>query len=312
MRKRRQEEEDNLERWVISYADLLTLLFAFFVVIYAISTVNMNKYRKLASSLHVVFNSSKSRQIYLSDSAKTYSSPFESKGEADKPRFNMSQLQDIFNNEMMKITKFNKDWVEIEMNSNLIFKSGDAEPKVKAAVRLQKVAKYLKGTPFRIVVEGYTDNIPISTVVYPSNWELSASRAAAVVRLLTSYGVDPRKITPVGFADMYPIASNETAEGREKNRRVVIVIARDVTVPRILDPSISLKQRDLKDKELRALDAKTGRKAKGKVSDSKKSKSYNSIFKRSISKPVQLPSGVETYRKPNGALIIRKKKNMGH
>lgn len=300
------EEEENLERWVISYADLLTLLFAFFVVMYAISTVNMKKYRLMSSSLHTVFNSQKPQQIYLSEKEVKYSAPFESLGKDKKPGFNRAEFEGIFNNEMMEIRTFNQDWVEIEMNSNLIFNSAEAEPKVKAAKKLAQIAKFLKTKNFRIVIEGYTDNVPISTVLFPSNWELSSARAAAVVRLLTAHGVKAETVTPVGFADLYPVASNATAEGRAKNRRVVIVIARDPTVERILNPraktSVDEEENNAKIKSMSA--PKKVEKAKQPKPEPK---AHIGKAKRDIPKPGPLPSGVESVRKPGGALIIRKK-----
>lgn len=235
-----QAEEDDVHRWMVSYADLLTLLFAFFVVMYAISTVNMYKYKRLTGSIQNAFGSRSGE----GQGSKEYlgANPLEglekgiAQGESDEPGLDIINLDSILDSKMMKIRNFNKDWIEIEMRSNMVFKSGDADPKVKAIEELKKVAKELKKLPYRVIVEGYTDNVPISTVLYPSNWELSAARAAAVVRVLTSFGVKEQNISAVGFGEQFPIDSNKSAQGRENNRRVVIVVARDQHVARILNP----------------------------------------------------------------------------
>jgi chemotaxis protein MotB len=123
-------------------------------------------------------------------------------------------------------------WFAIELRSSLLFESGGAVPAIAADAILAQVADRLKGLDNPIHVEGFTDNEPIATEQYPSNWELSAARAAAVVRLLAMNGVDPRRMAAVGYGEYQPAYSNRTAEGRRLNRRIVIVVSRDEKVRR--------------------------------------------------------------------------------
>ena len=132
-------------------------------------------------------------------------------------------LSPMIDRDLVSIEK-NDLWVEIELNSNMLFGSGNATLSDEALQVLWKVAKPIRKLNNAIQVEGFTDNIPINTFEYPSNWELSAARAASVVHLFTKYGVDPDRLAAVGYGQYHPIEDNETAEGRERNRRVVIVV----------------------------------------------------------------------------------------
>ncbi len=118
------------------------------------------------------------------------------------------------------------------MNSSLLFPSGDALPNDSAFGLLEKVAGILAPFDNPIRVEGFTDNLPISTDRYPTNWELSAARAGSVVRMLAADGVDPRRLAAVGYGEFQPIADNATEAGRARNRRVVLVISRHLDVRR--------------------------------------------------------------------------------
>jgi len=125
-------------------------------------------------------------------------------------------------------------WLAIELNASLLFPSGDALPVIEAEPLLQQIAALIAGRDNPVHVEGFTDDRPISTDRFPSNWELSAARAAAVVRILQQQGVDPARMAAVGYAEFQPAYSNRTAEGRQRNRRLVIVIARDERVRRLV------------------------------------------------------------------------------
>jgi len=124
----------------------------------------------------------------------------------------------------------NETWVEISLNSNLLFASGSAQPNPEAMPILAQIASILSGYKNPVHVEGFTDNVPIESAVFPSNWELSAARSATVVRLLAESGVDPDRLAAVGYGEYQPMSSNDTAEGRSDNRRVVLVVSKDTTV----------------------------------------------------------------------------------
>lgn len=129
-------------------------------------------------------------------------------------------------------------WIELDIKAGSLFDSGTADLTPQAILKLMQLAGKIKDLPYTIVVEGYTDNIPIETPQYPSNWELSAARAASVGRALNSFGVSSDRILVTGYGEQYPIADNSTDEGRGENRRVNIIIVKDRTVTRMFNPQV--------------------------------------------------------------------------
>lgn len=247
-RRQRAEHTDNHERWLISYADFITLLFAFFVVMYAISSVNEGKYRVLSDTLVDAFSTppKASKPIQIGEPA-TQLSTSKNKTEAvsapqpvispPKPSINENRMKQIAQkvesvmqpliDKGLITVKHNRLWVEVEMNSNILFGSGSSDLEDEADGPLRALAGVLRTLPNYIDVEGHTDNVPINTKVFPSNWELSAARAASVVHLFSNNGVAPKRMAAIGFAQYHPKASNETLAGRRANRRVVVVILAD-------------------------------------------------------------------------------------
>ncbi|MDH5324833.1 MAG: flagellar motor protein MotD [Gammaproteobacteria bacterium] len=249
-RKRKQEEHVNHERWLVSYADFITLLFAFFVVMYAISSVNEGKYRVLSDSLVSAFSNPPKAVSPLQQQGGSLNPivpriivPINSRSGAYMPSSeqiaDMQKLSDellrklskLEDKDMIGVTKTNEG-VEIVIKSNLLFLSGDASLSRSAIVVLQEIASVLRSQQNEIHVEGYTDNVPINSPIFPSNWELSAARAASVLRALSRDGVDPAKMKAVGYGEHKPIAGNETTNGRSKNRRVVILVRNAPAVKR--------------------------------------------------------------------------------
>jgi len=264
-RRKRQEEHENHERWLVSYADFITLLFAFFVVMYSVSSVNEGKYRVLSSTLDGAFKGdSRSMKpieigdiiqnkalierlmqldaggdkvipdLYNGSSAKQAVEILDSTvdgaqkmNEAKVLEQLGDELQDALSSQidrdLVSVEK-NDLWVEVEMNSNMLFGSGNATLSDEALRVLWKVAKPIRKLNNSVQVEGFTDNVPINTFEYPSNWELSAARSASVVHLFAKYGINPERLAAVGYGEHHPIEDNGTAVGRERNRRVVIVI----------------------------------------------------------------------------------------
>ena len=265
-RKHKHEEHENHERWLVSYADFITLLFAFFVVMYSMSSVNEGKYRVLSESMVAAFKSSaRSLQpVQVGEISRSPHIPDASIIEIPKPinytpivinqaAFGMSKdktmdinenswamdeagsqidmiaadvddaLQELVDQDVVEIRR-SKLWLEIELKTSFLFLSGSASPSVEAEVILGQLGKVLKEYPNQVHVEGYTDDRPIVSTVFPSNWELSSSRAAAVVRLFALYGIEPQRMASVGYGEFRPVASNDTEAGRTRNRRVVIVI----------------------------------------------------------------------------------------
>ncbi|HZX52713.1 MAG TPA: flagellar motor protein MotD [Pseudomonas sp.] len=243
-RRRHHEEHENHERWLVSYADFITLLFAFFVVMYSISSINEGKYKIFSDSMTGVFNQPdraikpipvgelRPRTIEpereVVDDESPQSAPDSLVSIASSIRESFSELID---SEQLRVSG-NELWIEIELSSSLLFTSGDAIPNGAAFDIIEKVAKILAPYENPIHVEGFTDNLPIQTAQYPTNWELSTARAATIVRMLTLDGVSPGRLAAVGYGEFQPVADNATAEGRGRNRRVVLVISRNLDVRR--------------------------------------------------------------------------------
>lgn len=272
-RRRNHEEHANHEAWAIPYADLMTLLLAFFVVMYAISTVNEGKYRVMADALTAAFGGAPrtinpvqvgNHQLQGADFDRP--SPIKSGAKqgpsAPSPAPNPTLLpalashmrtgtpMDVTNREAVQraqrqlgnIAARIEDalaplvdarlitvkraglWLEVEINSDILFSTGSASLDASAHEVLAKLAGVLNDVPNPVRVEGYTDNIPINTAQFPSNWELSATRAASVVHLFVSQGVSPERLAMVGYGEYRPRADNLTQEGRNRNRRVVLIV----------------------------------------------------------------------------------------
>ncbi len=288
-RKPKHEEHENHERWLISYADFITLLFAFFVVMYSVSSVNEGKYRVLSDALVAAFRApAKSvTPIQVGSTAKapisvefsirksptvirTFDRPLpsphsnaEKKEQAPQStpqpktppqpqskdnehgqgqRQTASEaaaaiqkmandiehaMQSLIDNGTIKVRR-STFWLEVEINTSILYSSGSARLESGAVPVLQDLAKILTPFPNQIHVEGFTDNVPISTLTFPSNWELSAARAASVVTLFAKVGVEPTRMAAIGFGQYRPAADNDTEQGRTKNRRVVVVVLSSV------------------------------------------------------------------------------------
>ena len=254
-RRRRHEEHENHERWLVSYADFITLLFAFFVVMYSISSLNEGKYKVLSEALVGVFNEAersvkpipigeqkpqtvKPADPLVQDSeqtdaglAQTAQDPLKTIADDVNVAFG-----DLIASKQMTV-RGNELWIEIELNSSLLFGSGDAMPSNLAFDLIDKVAKIIKPFDNPIHVEGFTDDQPISTSQFPSNWELSSARSSSIVRMLAMDGINPARLASVGYGEFQPLTSNATADGRARNRRVVLVISRNLDVRRSLTGS---------------------------------------------------------------------------
>jgi len=247
-RRRRHEEPENHERWLVSYADFITLLFAFFVVMYSISSVNEGKYRVLSNTLTEAFVTSAQSldpiQIgepvrtaqpqagsYVSNAAQPAAAAVAAPEVEVGPAMVLAEIADelavvlnsYIDRDLVRVTQ-TEQGVEVEMKSKMLFSSGHARLSAEAQQALRQVAKILQPLPNQIKVEGHTDNIPINTPSFPSNWELSAARAASVVHLFARLGVKSERMAAIGYGEFQPIANNALEQGRQANRRVSLVI----------------------------------------------------------------------------------------
>jgi len=227
------EPAESTDRWLVSYADFITLLFAFFVVMYSISNVNLGKYRVLSDSVMTAFSAQSNSPFPIGSQlgVSVQRAPIavgligqtgmvsmqETAAKLDK------RLQKWVKKGMIAVSG-NEKWLEIEIKSSLLFKSGDALLSAEAASVLSELTSVVKTTKNPLYVSGYTDDVPINTGRYPTNWELSAARSASVVRLLAQNGVNPARMGAIGYGEFRPIVANDSAINRQKNRRVVVRI----------------------------------------------------------------------------------------
>ncbi len=290
-RKPKHVEHENHERWLVSYADFITLLFAFFVVMYSVSSVNEGKYRVLSDAIVAAFQQSQKslKPIQIGQSARSQQSaslefkdtanPIKApespmshpsrankhegdyqEDEVDFSEFPMANermlqkgdgrnedqsavdrqglseaqlsvianeieaaMQPLIDRDLISV-KRNKRWIEVEINTDILFASGSAKMQPQSIPVLEALSRILAAFPNDLRVEGFTDNVAIKSTVYPSNWELSAARASSVVRLFSVHGIEPERMAAIGYGEFRPLVSNETREGQIKNRRVMVVI----------------------------------------------------------------------------------------
>jgi len=249
------EEQDSNDRWLISYADFITLMFAFFVMMYALSMDNEGKYKQLSDNLVKIFKNKErtDKPIQIGKEPTTLKSdpapivspqkkPVRPKSEDETNKKKMAtiagqlieNLKPLVDKKLIKIDH-NERWVQIEINTSILFDTGSSVLENDAYEPLNALAKVLKPLPNILHVEGHTDNIPITTKRFPSNWELSAHRAASVVHLFTKAGIKPSRLSAIGYGEHRPITSNKTKKGRRVNRRVVVVVLADNNSRRVLD-----------------------------------------------------------------------------
>ncbi|OIR15936.1 motility protein B [mine drainage metagenome] len=239
-RRPKRAEHDNHERWMVSYADFITLLFAFFVVMYGISSVNEGKYRVFSVSVNQAFGANgkagEGSGIKLTEDEIFFKSLVDRRNArlAEKQRKQNERMQNLaqtLNAAMATFVKSgqmnvsqNGRGVELEINASALFNQGEADIQPEAKKTLADAAKVLADNDFAIEVEGHTDNMPISTNRFPSNWELSSARASSVVRLFIDQGIIAKRLKAVGEADNQPVVPNDTPENRARNRRVTITV----------------------------------------------------------------------------------------
>src|SRR6185437_7622012 len=282
-RLRRHEEHTNHEAWAIPYGDLITLLLAFFVVMYAISSVNAGKYRVLSDSLFAAFRGTPRTmdpiqigekqtgsgselesavvQSALRGQQRSSLAPVPVEGgnvnngtspiahkltaKAQAPGLAGTRapgatgaaaaaltkvadevaraLDDLVKQDLV-VMRRSEFWIEVEIKTDILFPSGSAQLAPYAVDVIQRLGGALAPYPNPIRVEGHTDNKPIKTMAFYSNWELSAARAGSLVRVLQSRGVNPDRLAVIGYGEQRPLKSNDTEQGRNANRRVLVVI----------------------------------------------------------------------------------------
>jgi chemotaxis protein MotB len=246
MSKKKHPEHVNHERWLVSYADFITLLFAFFVVLFASSQSDKKKQVKLSVAMQSAFTPLGAFEAHskipplsdvsgaaVSDAAPAALTPPIPSTHLETPEETQRRLTKFLAQQVaagnirpgsitMRITP---DGLVISLHEAGFFPSGSAEVRTASIPVLSLLAATLPAGPLR--VEGHTDNVPIHTAQFATNWELSTARATAIARLLLEHGpIDPVNLSAAGYAEFHPVASNATEDGRTQNRRVDIILLR--------------------------------------------------------------------------------------
>ena len=237
-RKRYAEEPEQSDRWLVSYADFITLLFAFFVVMYAMSSVQEQKVHQLSVSIGHALGKKNASPVAPKASPATaepdllpQSVARRLKSNAQREHSRMKGVAQTLDERLLALVQQGKvritrsiRGISIEINAAILFAPADARLNPSSIAALESIAGILRAQPNAIEVEGHTDNRAIETAAYPSNWELSAARASRVVRLLVASGIEEKRLLAIGHGANRPVASNDTTQGRLRNRRVEIQV----------------------------------------------------------------------------------------
>ena len=269
-RSRHFEENAHLERWLISYADYMTLMFALFVVLYAFALAKEENYRYLTESLSDIFHlagpagqESKGADLLLAKDSlseieqhhpgllpESGSDPVEGDSQLvnlDKPLAGtpFSSMKEQLSTDLLELIEEGyvnvdqkDDWLTIELSSGLLFGSGSAAPRGSTRQIIQQILQTVGKANNYIRVRGYTDNQPINNELYQSNWQLSVARATAIVEVMQSLGVAPPRLAIEGYGEFQPKDSNDTVQGRANNRRVVIALSRFGWQPPVVEEPV--------------------------------------------------------------------------
>ena len=231
--KKKHEEHENHERWLVSYADFITLLFAFFVVMYSVSSVNEGKFKVLSESLVSSFNNKKTvGELSIVSLPINKNTPIQvqEKPPADNARAFLSVANAITAANVpqgVQITTTERG-LNIRIKDDALFQSGSARLNPKIEEFIDLIASLVKELPNGIAVEGHTDNQPIRSSLYPSNWDLSTARANTLVRyLIDHHHLAEYRLSSTGYAGSRPVELNDTPEGQASNRRVEIIVLKD-------------------------------------------------------------------------------------
>lgn len=251
-RRRKSKPHMNHERWLVSYADFITLMFAFFVVLFATSQSDKKKQAEVSQSINQAFQA-----LGLFEPAKADSGAKAAAMSDDQPATPVNivlgdelaaspavkndlkrmeqELQGKISNQIAEhvvALHIGRDGLVISLREAGFYDSGSAVPHAASMGSLDSIAETLKPSPYDIRIEGHTDNVPIHTGQFDSNWELSTARATRLTRLfIEQHGFRPARLSASGYAEFHPVASNDNAEGRSENRRVDIIVLPHITLP---------------------------------------------------------------------------------
>ncbi|MGE5632244.1 MAG: OmpA family protein [Caulobacteraceae bacterium] len=229
-RKKEEEHKAGAPEWMSTYGDMVTLLLCFFVLLFSFATLDVQKFQAIAQSMNGslgVLDSGTTVNMQPLVGSFPGDSPTEENEEFNRLYEEISQYVKENNLEASITLRLDERGLLVRFLDNVLFDSGKADLTPNAKEIINKVAEILKQNDKNIRIEGHTDNVPIKTSRFPSNWELSTTRAVNVVKyLIEENGIEPKRLSASGYADQHPVDDNSTTEGRQKNRRVDMVILR--------------------------------------------------------------------------------------
>jgi chemotaxis protein MotB len=249
--KPKSAEHSHLDRWLVSYADFITLLFAFFVVLYASSRSDQQKQTEIARSIQSAFAAlglfpssvpSEQRSGSLASSRDSVAPVNVVLGDdlSASPAVQQdlahlhARLTGLLSSQIAEhvvALRLGRDGLVISLREAGFYDSGSAIPHPQSRAALDQIAEVLAATPYDLRIEGHTDNVPIHTAQFASNWELSTARATELAKsLIVDHGIAPARLSAAGYAEYHPVASNDTTEGRSQNRRVDIIVLPRISV----------------------------------------------------------------------------------
>lgn len=227
MPKRRHEEEHaaNHERWLLTYSDMITLLMIFFIVMYSMSQVDKAKFDAVAQQLSIALGGGSATITQGGgQSGLLKDMPVPPRSDVDEAEEALQKyIVDNGLGEMARVYKDERGMI-ISLNEGLLFQSGSADIDKDSQVVLAKIANAVKGLKNYVRVEGFTDNVPIKTLRFASNWELASQRAINVSKLMIDNGLQPEKVSAVSYGEFRPLQPNDSEEHKRLNRRVDIIV----------------------------------------------------------------------------------------
>lgn len=244
-----EEVEEGAPRWMATFADLVTLLMCFFVLLFSMSSTQQESFKELIKSLKSALGVQQvpeagTREGLTMHQVPEKADPEEAEAVDEAGGMVQNEIDDIVS-DVRELIMFNQlgGMVKVEgdetgavitISDVILFPAGSATMSGQGLRIMKKIANVLSQFRYHIKIAGHTDTTPIRTALYPSNWELSADRACEVVRFLTSQGINPQMMSAVGYSEYHPIATNDTNEGRSQNRRVEIIYERQAIEQRVI------------------------------------------------------------------------------
>lgn len=229
--RRRAPKKDNNERWLLTYCDLITLLLAFFILMYAMSTADVQKFARLAASMQKAFNvgvlQGQTDFTIVDQGGPTMTTIAQALAQEDfefisEEMMNFAREEGL--GDRIEVT-MRREGIAISLSDRALFASGRAELGTQSKRTLSKVGEILNRIPNEVRVEGHTDDVPTNNPEYPTNWELSTARSLAVVRYFIDEAmIPPARLSVAGYSEYRPVAENSSPENRAKNRRCDILI----------------------------------------------------------------------------------------